>query len=439
LIKAEKNCAVFFLLALFPLFYYITGAYAWIIAGMYVIYSLMNKKIIYPAFIIILALITIAVFKKIIFLQPLNELLISPLPPKDLFRHPALIYMFCGLFVIYPLLLKTASLIKVKEADTRSFSTYAVIFVFSLTIFLLSRLYNPEYEKLFRLEKMFYGQQWDEVIKFQEKAQVKNVIAQYYYNIALSEKDLLCDRLFNCSYNFGTNSIMMQWDSKVNINQIFRGAYFFYTIGLVNEAHRWAFESMVVQGFRPENIKMLIKTELINGHYRIAEKYIDVLKRTLNYRSFAKKYEKYLDDNDLIATDPELGGKVKLLPAKDFYIRLKDQQDNVMLLLQDNPGNRKAFEYMIAWFMLERNFEYVCDEIVKMKGMGYNSIPRHIEETALWFRTYTGKLPDLGGLTISNGTMKRFSEFQSAASQVVPGGEKFRKTFGNTFWYYMEF
>jgi hypothetical protein len=439
LINAERKPVVFFILALFPLFYYVAGAYAWIVGGMYIIYSLLNRKIINAVFILVLSFITFIVFKEIVFFQPLNILLFNPMPPKDLFGHPVLFNILYGLFVLYPLILKITSLLKIKETNIRSLSVYFVLFTLVLTIFSLSRLFKSEVENLFKLEKLFCRQEWEGAIKFQEKMKMRNVVAQYYYNIALSEKDLLCDRLFNSDQDYGTGSIMVQWDSKSNINQIFRGAYFFYTIGLVNEAHRWAFESMVVQGFRPENIKMLIKTELISGHYKIAKKYIDVLKKTLNYRGLAKKYEKMLYARDLVESDPELGPKIKLLPGKDFLIRLQDQQDNVLLMLESNRGNRKAFEYMMAWFMLERNVENVCNKIAVMKGMGYNRIPRHIEEAAVWFRSYTGKLPDMGGFTVSNETMKRLSGFRSAAAQPDPGKEKLKKMYGNTLWYYMEF
>ena len=439
LVNVKKKLFIFLILTLFPLFYYIAGAFAWILGGMYIIHSLINKRIKYPAYLLVLAFITILVFKKIIFFQPLNELLTSPLPQKSLFRYPVLLYLLYGLFVFYPMLLKGTSLLKVKDSNVRSLSTYMAIFILVLTIFSQSRIYNPEIENLFKLEKLFCRQEWGDVIKFQEKMQMRNVVAQYYYNISLAEKDLLCDRMFSSRQDFGTKSIMVQWDSKTNINQIFRGAYFFYTIGLINEAHRWAFESMVIQGYRPENIRMLIKTELISGHYKIAKKYIDVLKRTMNYRGVAKKYEKMLYDHDLIASDAELGGKLRLLPGKDFLIRLQDQQDNVLLMLESNQGNRKAFEYMIAWFMLEKNVENVCEEIAKMKEMGYKRIPRHVEEAEVYFSATTGQISDLGGLTVSNETITRFSKFQSAASMLNADDKKVNKLFGNTLWYYLEF
>jgi hypothetical protein len=443
LINPGKSTNHFFRVALFPVLYLLTGGFAWIFAGMYIIYSLLRKNFLYPLLIIIVAVLTVYLYKELLFLQPLNQMVYYPLPQLVFFRHHALLFLIYTLFILWPGILKLLSGIRVHTYDRGSLSLYLVAILFSMTIFILSRLYNPETGNLFRLEKLVQNEKWEEVIRLQEKIQSHNVVAQYYYNLALSGTDQLCDRMFFGRQDFGPGSLMVQWDSRANINQIFRGAYFFYNIGLINEAHRWAFESMVMQGYRPENIKMLIKTELINGHYKVAAKYISVLKRTLRYRNIANKYEVMLDHPELVKNDLEMGRKVSLRSGEDFLIRLKDQQANVMLLLQSNPGNTRAFEYMIAWFMLEGNIGKVAEEFKKIPVLGYKRIPRHIEEAAMYFVANSGKVPDMGNLEISQATVSRFASFENSVSNrsnMVPGdADKLRKSFGNTLWYYLEF
>jgi hypothetical protein len=443
MIKAKKRSMVLTQLAFFPVLYAIIGGYAWIFAGMYIIYSLLRKSYLYPVLLVIIAVLTIFIFRRLIFFQPLNEIVYYPLPQVNYFKSPVLLYLTFGLFILWPVLLKALRTFKLKPDNDVSLSLYIVMIVFSATIFILSRLYNPESVNLFKMEKLVCREKWEDVIKLQEKLQSRNVVAQYYYNLALSETDQLCDRMFFGRQDFGPGSLMVQWDSRANINQIFRGAYFFYNIGLINEAHRWAFESMVMQGYRPENIKMLIKTELINGHYQIAGKYINVLKQTLRYRKIAKKYEGMLENPETIKNDPDMGRKLNLRKGDDFLIRLKDQQANVILLLQSNPGNTRAFEYMIAWFMLEGNIGRVAEELNKIRALGYKKIPRHIEEAVMYYIANSGKVPDIGGLEISQATITRFSGFESAArgrGNMVPGDAiKLRKSFGNTLWYYLEF
>jgi hypothetical protein len=441
-ISSDRKSFRIFVMAFFPLFYYFAGAYTWIYLGMFILHSLVNKKVIYPVSLVIIASVALILFKEVLSLQPWSELLRYPLPLKDYFKNPVFIYLLYGFIVFWPVLLKAAYLLKVKKEFIRTFSTYGVILIFSLTLFFQSRIYNPGDADLFKLEKLFYEQDWNGVIKHQEASQSTNLIAQYYYNVALSEKNLLCDRMFFSRQDFATRSIMIPWDSRTSINKIFRGVYFFYTIGLINEAHRWAFESMVIQGYRPENIKLLIKTDLINGHYKIAEKYIYALKKTLHYRSWAKKYEAMLYHPELIQSDPELGEKVNLRPKKDFPINIKNPQTNILFLLQSNPDNKKAFEYKMAWFMLEKNVGGIVNEINKMKEMGYTRIPGHIEEAALFSKANIGPLPDLGGLKISSETESRFAQYESSLMYIdrnkSSGTSEIQKTMRNTFWYYLD-
>lgn len=441
-VSFEKKSRPVFAMTLFPLFYYLAGAYAWVYLVMFILYCIVNKKWIYPVYILIIATISLIIFKEILFLQPYSELLRYPLPLKEYFKSPVYMYLLYGFIVFSPVLLKAAYLVRIKQENQRTLSTYSVLFIFSLTIFFQSRLYNPNTAGLFKLEKLFFEQDWNGVIKHQETSQSAILVAQYYYNIALSEKGLLCGRMFFSRQDFGPRAIMIPWDSQTSINKIFRGVYFFYTIGLINEAHRWAFESMVIQGYRPENIKLLIKTDLINGHYAIAEKYIYVLQKTLHYRSWAKKYESMLYHPELIQSDPELGVKIKLQPKKDFPIRIKNPQANVILLLKANPDNRTAFEYKMAWFMLEKNVDGIVNEISKMKGMGYTRIPRHIEEAALFSNANIGSLPDLGGLNISSETESRYSQYESSLMyndrNKSVGTSEIQKSLRNTFWYYLD-
>ena len=245
--------------------------------------------------------------------------------------------------------------------------------------------------------------------------------------------------MFFGSQDFGSGSLVLPWgDEHLN-----RGAYFYYSIGLINEAQRWAYEEMVVYGYRPQNIEILAKTSLINGDFRMAEKYINILKRTIYYRDFAKKYLKMTDNPDLINSDPELSAKRKILPKSSFFIQFNEPQNNLPLILSAQPDNRKAFEYYIAGLLLTKNIEVVMNNVSKMKEAGYTRIPRFIEEAILIYYNSTKKYPDLGGLKVSPDTQERFSQYFAAFVEARKNSstlkETMQKKFGNTFWYYYHF
>lgn len=317
------------------------------------------------------------------------------------------------------------------------FGSGAVVVI--VTILLVFTKFNPETAKVIEIERFIYAGKWNDAIRLHEKSPSKNLIGQYFYNIALSETDQLCDRLFTGSQDFGTGSLVLPWgDEHLN-----RGAYFYYSVGLINEAHRWAYEEMVVYGYRPQNIKILAETSLLNSDFRMARKYTSILKKTIYYRAIAKKYEAMANNPALISSDPSLGAKLKILPKSNFFIKFNEPQTNLPLILESQPDNRRAFEYYMAGLLLTKNVEIAVNNIAKMKEAGYTRIPRYIEEAVLIYQNSTKLVPDLGGLTISGETQRRFEQYFSAyiAARNNPSTlkEKMEEKFGNTFWFYFQF
>jgi hypothetical protein len=435
-----RRFLVFFM---FPLFYYIAGAYAMIYAVLFIIHNLFLEKgiqkYIYSSILLVIAAFSFLISWKILFLQPVQQLILSPLPLLKSAAYRTTFFILTGYVVFYPVICRITSSIKGSRFNSRIYSFLSVAVISAATVFLLFRIYNPQTARVVEVERLLFAGKWDEAIRRQEKKPARNLISQYFYNIALSETDQLCDRLFLGRQDFGFGSLVLPWGDE----HLDRGAYFYYSIGLINEAQRWAYEEMVVYGYRPQNIIMLAKTSLINGDYRVARKYINILKRTIYYRDRAEKYEQMIENPGLITSDPELGGKLKLLPKSNFFIKFNEPQNNLPLILESQPDNRKAFEYYIAGLLLTKNVEAVVDNIKKLKPMGYTKIPRYIEEAALIYYNSTKIVPDLGGLTLSDETQSRFSRyftaFIAARNNPATGKAKMEQGFGNTFWYYFHF
>jgi hypothetical protein len=429
-------------LALFPLFFYVAGSFGYLYLGMFIIYTVVYEKgilrYLLPVFLIVIVLVTYIVFKEVLFLQPSDHLLRYPLFYNKLSRLPSFLYLLCGYIILFPWIIKTSGLFNIKKKFSGVIAIGTVLTVFPIAIFFLSRHNDPDTANLFRIEKSVYKQDWDAIIKQHESTPSTNLIGQYYYNIALSEKGQLCDRLFFGRQDFGAKSLILPRDNEL----INRAVYFFYTVGLINEARHLAYESMVKYGYRPENLKLLIKTELINGNYLIAERYINVMKKTLHYRTWAEKYERMLFNRALIDSDPELGAKSKLIPEKDFFVRQNDLQ-NIELILMTNPDNKRAFEYKMARFMFEKDLTALVNEVKKMKGMGYTHIPTHIEEAIVEYISLNREFPDLGGLTVNPKTELRYRNlgrvFNLNRGNKSRLEKEMKKEGGNTFWYYNQF
>lgn len=442
-ITAKKSHNRYPILALFPLFYYISGAYSWIYMLIYVLYLLFfekgSKRLQHIGILLIIGLSAFLIFTKYLFILPVKQLLFYPLPSVNDTTHKILFIILTSYVVLFLLPVKIFSI-----STTEVFNRKYINFISGLAAVLAAAGiiitgYNPQTGRVINLEELVFNEKWNEVIRYQEKYPSENMIGQYFYNIALSETDQLCDRLFFGRQDFGTASLILPWSD----DHLTWGAYFHYSIGLVNEAHRWAYEEMVVYGYRPQNLKLLVKTNLINGHYIMAEKYTGILKKTIFYRRWAKEYEKLAGDSLAVRADAELGKKISILPMNDFFTFLEEPQNNLPLLLEANPKNKKAFEYITAWLLLTKNVEPIVANIGKLKELSYTHIPRHIEEALLIHYSSTKMMPDLGGLMISPQTLTRFEQYTAAykALHQTPAlnKETMQKRFGNTFWFYYQF
>lgn len=442
-ILSKKKYLRYIITVLIPLFYYIAGSFALMYAGMYLLYNLIFgkgfHKFVYSVITAVLSATSVFVCKEFLFLQPLDQLIFFPLPFINDPKHTITFYVLAGLIVLYPLLSKISLLIRPKSINTRPVAIISSIAVFCITIFFIAEFYNKQTARTVKIEQLAFDENWDDIIRLQEKFPSRNLIGQYFYNVALSETNQLCDRLFYGSQDFSANSLILPWGGE-HLN---RGGYFYYSIGLINEAHRWAYEGMVVYGMRPQNLKLLIKTNLINGNYKMADKYISILKRTMNYRKWVDKYAELTENPLLINKFPDLEAKREILPDKDFFIQLDSPQNNILLLFDSNPGNKKAFEYEMAWLMLMKDVEGVVNNMNKLKELGYTRIPRHLEEAALIYYNSKGTLPDLGGLNISEETLKNFNDYVSTyknyRQNLAAGKERIKQYFGNTFMFYFHF
>lgn len=428
---------------LFPLLWYVAGAFALVFLLLDLVYSLAYNKGMdsfkSPGILLITAFVTFFVYKEMLFFVPAKSLLTYPLPFIVERFHRILSIALISYLIVFPLPLISGFLKKSRQKVVRY---AAVVFggvVVLFATFMLYGLYNPSISSVINIQGAAYKGKWDEVIRINEENPSENLLSQYFYNVALSEKGMLCDRLFNSSQSSGTKSLILPWGDQF----LERGAYFFYTAGLVNEAHRWAYEEMVVYGLRPHNLIMLIKTSLLVNNTRMAEKYIGILRKTAFYRDEALMYEGLLGDKEKILSDPELGPIALILPEKDFFIYMDSPSDNLPMLFESNPRNKRAFEYMLGWLLLEKDVETVLSNLHLMKGLGYTRLPRYIEEAVMIYYNSQKSFPEMGGFTVSMATIARFEQyfnlFVQARNNPANLEQTMKERFGDTFWYYYHF
>jgi hypothetical protein len=427
-----------------PLWYFLTGSFVWIFLLFLTLYlAFVIKKKGWSKIIVLWALnvLTFYILKEFLFFQSGKTLLIFPLT-ELITGYQSIIFLFvAGFIAILPVITR----IKLTSPPNLKIPALAVnLITISLLIIILVAVgfqkFDIKTKQYFHVEKLFYQNKFDEVIAYNTEHHPTNILTIFLNNIALCEEDKLNDMLFDFPQSPDGKTLFLKWEIAGEILR--RGGYFYYTIGMINEAHRWAFENMVMTGFTPEGLKMLIKTDLINGNYKVASMYTGILKKTLFYKKDAKAFEKLLFNDDAVNTDNELGEKRKIRLKSDFFSITDDPVVNIDLILGKDSLNKKAFDYKVAYLLLRKDYQGIAQELPKFEKLGFKRLPVNVEEAVIAISIANkGRLPNTGSIRISQGTITRWQQYLSVLQQygnnVRSAEPALRRRFGDTFWYWV--
>ncbi len=297
---------------------------------------------------------------------------------------------------------------------------------------------DPEMELLLGIDHNVRKSEWDRALKLSSRSPGPNPIVIYLTNIALYKSGQMGDLMFRFHQN-GPDGLWPGWLSDTSP---YSGCEIFYEMGYFNEAYRWAFEIMVAKGQTPRLVKMLAITSIINGDFKMAEKYLTLLERTIFYRKWARHYIKCIEDPEILNSDDEITAKRRLLVDRDFFADAYEHEVTFDGLLENHPGNRMAFEYFMSSLLLKKDISAFIANINRLKELGFAKLPVHYEEALLLYMSGSNKDVVPGGYTISQLTQRRFSNFMNASATYNPkiqAQQSFTKLFGNTYWFYFYF
>ena len=428
--------------ALFPFWYLATGGFVWMFAMMYSLHlGMLSLRKEWPKIIIMTGFTFILIYflSEFVMFRNFRDMLVYPLSPEGT-GSPLILFPFVAAAVI---LLPAIARIRIRiPLMFRRFEHYSTI-IFVVLAFLLAGItsalrYSNMYSEYFTAEKLFYDGKYRELIRFVDRHPSSNRLTIYLNNIALCETGQLNDRLFDYPQSPDGQSLFLKWEMYGEVLR--RGAYFYYCTGMINEAERWAFENMVMKGIAPEDLRILVKSEIINGNYRMASKYASVLSRTFAYRKEAKEYLGLLADTTLINSHPELGAKRREKISRDFFSITDNPYLNIEMAFASEIINRKLFDYRTAYLMLTENYEGIVEGLPHFERLGFTKVPVHLQEAALVSRMSGLSLSGLGSLMIDPPTEARFTQFlqtfNSYGNNLKTAQPALKKNFGNTFWYY---
>ena len=211
---------------------------------------------------------------------------------------------------------------------------------------------NIKAEKVMKYDFMACHQQWNRIIETVNKEKPNNQIGVTVQNLALAMRGMLLEHMFD----YNQNSIHgLLPDVKEDATSPMPTAEAFYQLGMINVAQRTVFEAQeAILDFQKSGrcYKRLAQTNLINGQYGVARKYLTALQKTLFYRDWANETLLLLDNENAIASHPEYGRLRQCAYNEDFYFSDHVTPEMLESLYYRNTDNRLAYQYLLAYCVL---------------------------------------------------------------------------------------
>lgn len=217
--------------------------------------------------------------------------------------------------------------------------------------------YDKDMYELIRLDYLVRNERWDEIVKRAGEYQVKTPFWSNCVNLALSQKRLLADRMFDF-YQSGEDALVMP--RTRDLTSMLPSAEAFWRLGMVNSAQRYMFDSQesVLNARKSGRLtKRIAECMMVNGHYQTAAKQIGLLKKSIFYRSWAEEAEALMADETKMNAHPVYGRLRQLRYKEDFLYSYEEMDKMLGLLFLNNKDNRMALDYFLAQMLLKGNMQ----------------------------------------------------------------------------------
>ena len=210
-------------------------------------------------------------------------------------------------------------------------------------------------------------------------------------------------------------------------------------LGQVNEAEHLAHEALEVEGNRPDLLRLLAEINILKDRPQAARVFLNLLAQAPFQGARAAACLRDLDNDPRLPDDKALTLIRSRMATTDLAHDEIPAESFLQQLLQFNPRNQMAFEYLLAQHLVTRDLDRLVEQLGHLDDFGYRAIPRHLEEAVLLYQRLKSTTVDLHGRQIRPETLQRFGEFTQALNRARNNPDDrpaLALNFGDTFWFY---
>ena len=305
-----------------------------------------------------------------------------------------------------------------------------------LVLIVLVGLVDLGYEKkkyeLIEYDYLVRVKDWNAIIAKAEKQTPDLPMSVSANNLALAMTGQLGDRAFEF-YQRGSQGLFPKFERNFASSQLTGEIYFH--LGMINTAQRLAFESMeAIPNYNKSArvVKRLAETNIINGQYKIAEKYLRMLENTIFYRPWAQRMIAILGNEKAVNEQP-LYGTLRQYKLQEDLLFSDGEVDHICgQLFLHNQQNVMAAQYLLMMPLLDRDIErFMAYVKVVQNRIHYN--PKSCQEAIAFAFMRRGQQPPQG--VVSPMILEQMDAFARIYSSDKNSPELYR--FKNTVWNYL--
>ena len=311
------------------------------------------------------------------------------------------------------------------------------IFFFFLVIAATKYSFNKNAKAFFLIDRYAHFKEWEKVLDIAQKGLPISNIVQCQVNRALYHTGNLPDKMFGMTQLFGSDGLFMVENMRGHF--ALQHSDLFFDLGLINESEHWAYEAVSANGDTPWNLQRLILIYPIEEKREIAEKYIKMLQKTIWHKDWAQQFHSYFSDSNDFWAHSQIRYLKSAMPRSDFLVSPTEPELCLEKLLE-NTRNKMAFEYFMAYCLLEGQLGLFIQHLDRLNYFDYPKIPRHFEEAILIYNQLTdGKGISLPAKDISEETIRKFDDFNRIMAKHNKNKEAARgelNKYRDTYWFY---
>lgn len=313
--------------------------------------------------------------------------------------------------------------------------------------------FNGEKRLWLRLGYAFSHRMWPDILELSARIpdEKYNPLLAHDVNRALYHTGQLPQAMFSYRQSpYGLSLILFK--SRMDLNAFnpelyHRLADTMYELGRMNDAEHWAHELLQLQGDHPRTLRLLAKINLVKGELPAARVFLGYLaarRNDLGSEAWARERLHELntrgdvDDEDIL----RLRGCWQI---RDSMRPKRSEESDLRELLEANPRNRMAFEYLMASYLLTCQVGKVAENVGRLDDFDYARIPRCYEQAILLYEKSSGTKVHLGGRHISPETVGLFEEIGRTMSvygraRQAEALDMMKRRYGSTYFsYYAHF